>query len=168
MSVWLKEWRAAFPLTPLFFLLLLGVWTAVPLQAQSETESGYPAPPGEQPIEAEEIWPDEPYPAPTPFTLIPLDTPESQTFPGDSASGYDPGQAPTFDGGLPSVGSTPAGNGQAMGGGEAESIAGDNDIASDTVSQALLWFTFSAALLIFIGALFWSIMLFNRRMTGGR
>jgi hypothetical protein len=116
MSVWLKEWRAAFPLTPLFFLLLLGVWTAVPLQAQSETESGYPAPPGEQPIEAEEIWPDEPYPAPTPFTLIPLDTPESETFPGDSDSGYDPGQAPTFDGGLPSVGSTPAGNGQAVSG----------------------------------------------------
>jgi hypothetical protein len=164
MSVWLKEWRAAFPLTPLFFLLLLGVWTAVPLQAQSETESGYPAPPGEQPIEAEEIWPDEPYPAltPTPFTLIPLDTPESETFPGDSDSGYDPGQAPTFDGGLPSVGSTPAGNGQIESGGDAEHVA------SDIVSQALLWFTFSAALLIFIGALFWSIMLFNRRMTGGR
>lgn len=163
MSVWLKEWRAALRLTPLFFLLLLGVWTAVPLQAQSETDSGYPAPPDEQPIETDDVWLDEPYPgpSPTPFTLIPLDTPESEDFTDDSDSGYDPGQAPTPGSGLPSVGSNPPGNGQPAGGGETERVA------SDIGSQALLWLTFSAALLIFIGASFWSIVLFKRRMTGG-
>jgi hypothetical protein len=170
MSVWLKEWRAAFiKLTPLFFLLLAGSWTAAAIQAQSETDSGYPAPPTEQPPENDDPWADEPYPGPTPFTLIPIETPENQ-FQEGVTNGNSGASNPGFfqdqeiqpaNGNLPSVGSESVSNGQ-------PNVAGGQTAARDGMSQALLWLTFIAALLIFIAASFWSIMLFNRHTTAGR
>jgi hypothetical protein len=170
MRFWRQTWRKAFYLA--LFFALGAVWTAAVVYAQSDS---YPPPPAEPTPESTE---GEPYPPPTPFTLQPqtdlpptpsVSVPELDEAPDAAPSGGNDDN-PT----LPPWNQDPVSDAPPMGSGQAGQ-AGVGGNASPTqlptsslISKLFLWVAFSAALLIFAAALFWSIILFNRQAVRGR
>jgi len=160
-------WRDKSFLLALLIALIVGWGTAV-AEAQTEAESGYPAPPA---AATPESGGEEPYPPPPAMTpeppepLVPLPpTSLEDDHNGDSAS---PPAEQSFDLAIPSVGT--------VGGGQPAPVRESNGAArnaqpaaSSLISKLYLWLAFIAALLIFVAALLWSIFLFNRQTVRGR
>jgi hypothetical protein len=160
-------WKDKSFLLALLIALIVGWGTAV-VEAQTEAESGYPAPPVAATPESSG---EEPYPPPGAMTpevtepLVPLPPASLEDDQnGDPASS--PGEE-SFDLAIPSVGSD--GGRQPDPVPESGGAAGAaRPAASSLISKLFLWLAFIAALLILIAALLWSIFLFNRQAVRGR